>query len=116
VEVGLHLVLIPGIGVHDVPAAGLVVRADDEGLLVLVLVVLGIGGGIGIGIGGALLEGLGVRRFDDVGRFRGGDVDDHRLDVVVGGRLVTDGGSGSVLGHSHTDQGLNSQRTPFAKA
>ena len=31
-------------------------------------------------------------------------------------RVVAQGLSGSVLGHSHTDQGLNSQRTPFAKA
>ena len=39
VEVGLHLVLVAGVGVHHVPPAGLVVGADDEGLFLLVVLV-----------------------------------------------------------------------------
>jgi len=44
VQVRLHLVLIAGVGVHHVPASRLVVGADDEGLLVVVPVVVGLGG------------------------------------------------------------------------
>ena len=93
---------------HDVPATGLVVGADDERLVVLVLVPV-VERLLGRSLGVLAHDGVrDVVTRDDVGRDRGLG--------LVGGGLVAQGGSGSVLGHSHTDQGLNSQRTPFAKA
>ena len=86
-EVGLHLVLIPGVGVHDVPAAGLVVGADDEGLLVVVPVVVGLGtlveGLLGIGLGDLRVDRVGHGR-----RLGGRDVVRDRSLGTVGARVV----------------------------
>ena len=121
VEVRLHLVLIAGVGVDDVPATGLVVGADDERLVVLVVVLVVDSSTSRVRLGTAAsatpastASSAQLRRLAGV---RGHRVGGRRptLGSVVAGSSPR-GGSGSVVGHSHTDQGLNSQRTPLAKA
>src|ERR1039458_10143327 len=120
VQVGLDLVLIPRVGVHDKPAARLVVGADDERLLVVLVVLvvlvpgvricldgdLHLAGSGGVGLGGSGF-GLGGRRIG-----LGGSGHLGLFEALV----VADGWVGSVFGHSHTDHVLKSQRTPLAKA
>jgi hypothetical protein len=112
VKVGLHLVLVPGVGVDNKPASRLVKRADDGGLVVVVVefVVILVGDRFG-------RPRVDLRRLD--GRLLGDSVGDfRRVDSLDGSGtlIVTERCGGFILGHSHTDHVLNSQKTPLPKA
>ena len=70
----------------------------------------------GVGLGRLGVVGGVVGRLHLGDRVDGDGVARVRGLGLVGGGLVAQGCGRSVVGHSHTDQGLNSQRTPFAKA
>src|SRR5205085_1032836 len=97
-EVGLHLVLVAGVGVHDVPRAGTVVGALDRSLL---LVVVGQALVEDDHVGrGRVFEGRGHSQDVDVGRTVGGRVVAQPLAGVAQGRRGQDVGD-EVVGVSH---------------